>query len=378
MECFNAQTLPASSTLALSFALCDRWHASVPGPTQPNRMFVFSATSGGAANNNDVHLAEGYSQKTIFDSLFEAGHSIGDYYSDFPGALVMRHMRERKYWPYIKQISEFYKDCAAGTLPTFSFLEPRWFTVGDLGANDEHPPHDVALGEYIIANVYEALRKSPLWYNTLLIITYDEHGGFFDHVPTPTKDIPNPDGLVSRDPPFAFDRLGVRVPTMFISPWVSKGVVIHDPNEEQVSGEPGSCWDHTSIASSLKRMFNLPSFLTKRDAWAAHFESTIVMESKPRTDCPLELPVPGSPSMKARKRIEIESPLTDELLRRFEQEGRVSNEPLTDLQYEILLIASGLTDDCFDVYSLKTEHEGALYVRLQLKRFFGGASHIAK
>jgi len=372
MQCFNSQTVPASSTLATSFALCDRWHAAIPGPTQPNRMYVFSATSDGAANNNDAHLIAGYPQTTIFDNLYDAGHSFGLYYSDFPGALVMRKLRQKKYWPYIKQLKQFFNDCKSGTLPTYSFLEPRWFDMGDLGANDNHPPHNVALGEYLIANVYEALRKSPLWSQTLLIVTYDEHGGFYDHVPTPVANVPNPDGKVSTDPPFAFDRLGVRVPTMLISPWISKGVVIHEPNAEQQSGEVGSRWEHSSICSSLKRMFDLPEFLTKRDAWAAHFDTTIVMESRPRTDCPLELPLPGDQSLKAKKLLEFTTEVTPELIEQYEREGRISTAPLTDLQYEFMMIASGLTPEIdFDVYSLKTEHEGALYVRRQLELFFG-------
>ena len=115
MQCFNSQTVPASSTLATSFALCDRWHASIPGPTQPNRMFVFSATSDGAATNNDAHLIAGYNQTTIFDNLYDAGHSFGLYYSDFPGALVMRKLRQKKYWPYIKQLKQFFSKWPRGS-----------------------------------------------------------------------------------------------------------------------------------------------------------------------------------------------------------------------------------------------------------------------
>lgn len=226
------------------------------------------------------------------------------------------------------------------------------------------------MGEYIIANVYEALRKSPLWEKTLLIVTYDEHGGFYDHVPTPILNVPNPDGKVSSDPPFAFERLGVRVPCIFVSPWITAGTVLNEPTEEQSSGETGSRWEHSSIAASVKRLFNLPNFLTRRDAWAAHFDSAVVTESKPRTDCPLELPVPGTAEQKQKKRIEITTPLTDELISKYEREGKISNDPLSDLQYEILTIAKGLTGSDFDVHTLKTEHEGALYARSQLKKFF--------
>ncbi len=109
-----------------------------------------------------------------------------------------------------------------GTLPTYSFIEPRYFSFPEFPANDEHPSHDVSQGELLIKQVYELVRNSPIWNTTLLILTFDEHGGFYDHVPTPTKDVPSPDGINSTEPPFDFRRLGVRVPTILISPWVNK------------------------------------------------------------------------------------------------------------------------------------------------------------
>ena len=249
-------------------------------------------------------------------------------------------------------------------------MEPRWFEITEWGASDEHPPHDVVLGEYLIANVYEALRASPLWERTLLIVTFDEHGGFYDHVPTPLLNVPNPDGKDSTDPPFNFDRLGVRVPTIMVSPWIAAGTVINEPNENQVSAQPGSRWEHSSVSASLKEMFNLPDFLTNRDTWAASFASTIVNLSKPRTDCPTQLPIPGTTDQKRARKIEIEKPLTDELFEAVDRSGEGSAAPLTDLQYEILTIAKGLTNDQNDVHGLKTEHEGAKYCRQQLKKFF--------
>ena len=155
-----------------------------------------------------------------------------------------------------------------------------------------------------------------------------------------------------------------------ISPWISPNTVIHEPNEEQSSGETGCRWEHSSLSSSLKHLFNLPDFLTRRDAWAAHWDSTIVNESTPRTDCPTEIPVPGTAEQKAQKKIELTTELTDELLKHYEETGNISTDTLSDLQYEILTIAKGLTNSDFDVYSLKTEHEGAVYVRSQLKAFF--------
>eukprot|EP00168_Porphyra_purpurea_P019820 TRINITY_DN8056_c0_g1_i1.p1 TRINITY_DN8056_c0_g1~~TRINITY_DN8056_c0_g1_i1.p1 ORF type:complete len:244 (-),score=31.01 TRINITY_DN8056_c0_g1_i1:114-845(-) len=161
MECFNPQTVPAISTMAMSFGVFDQFHASIPGPTEPNRMYLYSATSHGAAGNDDAKLVIGYPQNTIYGNVYAAGKSFGIYYSDFPASLIMQQIRKPEYWPYIKQINKFYDDCAAGTLPNYSFLEPRWFDLPDLGASDEHPPTNVSLGEYLIADVYEAVRASP-------------------------------------------------------------------------------------------------------------------------------------------------------------------------------------------------------------------------
>jgi len=97
--------------------------------------------------------------------------------------------------------------------------------VGEYLANDQHPSHEISQGEMFIKELYEAVRASPLWNKTALVITYDEHGGFFDHVPTPLN-IPNPDGKVSQDPSFDFTRIGIRVPTIVISPWVKKRALL--------------------------------------------------------------------------------------------------------------------------------------------------------
>jgi phospholipase C len=283
----------------------------------------------------------------------------------------MRTLRKPIYWPYIRQIQHFYDDCKNGTLPDYSFLEPRWFTLTNLGASDEHPPHDVSIGENLIADIYEAVRASPLWEKTLLIVTFDEHGGFYDHVPTPTQNVPNPDGIDSKNPPFDFTRLGVRVPTIMASPWIKAGSVFHAPTASEIpEGQVGSQFEHSSVCASIKNLFNLPSFLTNRDAWAATFHNTIVNSEYPRVDCPTLLPVPGgSEAREAYKRAES-TPVTKESILRDESLGNISTLPLSDLQYEILQIANGINGGKFDIYQLKTEHEGALFIRESLNKFF--------
>ncbi|KAK7827543.1 non-specific phospholipase c2 [Quercus suber] len=138
-----------------------------------------------------------------------------------------------------------------------------------------------------VKEVYETLRASPQWNETLLVITYDEHGGFYDHVPTPVSGVPNPDGIVGPQPfNFKFDRLGVRVPTIVISPWIEKGTVVHGPKG---SPFPTSEYEHSSIPATVKKLFNLSSpFLIKRVEWAGSFEGFVTVQTKkePRTDCP--------------------------------------------------------------------------------------------
>lgn len=135
---------------------------------------------------------------------------------------------------------------------------------------------------------YEALRASPNWNNTLLLVTYDEHGGWFDHVSPPMTNVPSPDGKVSHDTPepFYFNRLGIRVPMIAISPWISKGTIV---SEQGLSN--GNQYEHSSISATVKKLL-VPDqpFLTNRDAWAADLAWLVDMEKEPRTDCPMTLP----------------------------------------------------------------------------------------
>lgn len=119
---------------------------------------------------------------------------------------------------------QFKKHCEEGKLPNYTVVEQRFFDLLSLAANDDHPSHDVSEGQKFVKKVYEALRSSPQWNEMLFIVIYDEHGGFYDHVPTPVKDVPSPDDIAGPEPyNFKFDRLGVRVPAFLISPWIERG-----------------------------------------------------------------------------------------------------------------------------------------------------------
>ncbi|CAF2086835.1 BnaA01g34350D [Brassica napus] len=320
MNGFKPDALAVYKELVQNFAICDRWFASVPASTQPNRLFVHSGTSHGASSNDRKLLIEGFPQKTIFESLDEAGFSFGIYHQFPPATLFYRNLRKLKYLTHFHQYGlQFKKDCKEGKLPNYVVVEQRWFDLLLTPANDDHPSHDVSEGQKLVKEVYEALRSSPQWNEILFIITYDEHGGFYDHVPTPVEGVPNPDGLLGPEPyNFEFNRLGVRVPTFFISPWIEPGTVLHVPNGPY----PRSQYEHSSIPATVKKIFNLKDFLTKRDSWAGTFESVITRDS-PRQDCPATLSIP----VKLRATVAEES------------------AQLSEIQEDLVIMAAGLRGD---------------------------------
>nr|DAD29327.1 TPA_asm: hypothetical protein HUJ06_030795 [Nelumbo nucifera] len=292
MNGFNPDMVAVYKSLVTEFAVFDRWFAAVPSSTQPNRLFVHSATSGGATSNNPSLLIKGYPQRTIFENIHDAGLSFGIYFQNIPATLFYRNLRKLKYLTKFHPYDLFFKSHAkAGKLPNYVVIEQRYIDTKLWPANDDHPSHDVYQGQMFVKEVYETLRASPQWNETLLVITYDEHGGFYDHVPTPVTGVPSPDGIVGPEPfLFRFDRLGVRVPTIMVSPWIEKGTVVHGPN-----GFPFSTseFEHSSIPATVKKLFNLPSpFLTRRDEWAGTFEGIVQTRTEPRTDCPEQLPTP--------------------------------------------------------------------------------------
>jgi len=301
---FQTETkLPVLTALASNFALFDHWYASVPGPTFPNRLFALSATSAGSLKdtlfNGTYWLL--YPQKTLYDSLDEAHVEWKHYYHDVPWEIILKSMWKKTSLPRMKPMAQFYDDAKNGDLPAFSWIDPRLALEpnNNEGSNDQHPDHDVALGEALMKRVYEALRAGPGWESTLLIVTYDEHGGFFDSVAPPTEGVPNPGDGYTPNPPhedFDFTRLGLRIPTLLVSPWVEKGTVIHaptDPNGLGTAPTPTSQYELSSLPATVKKLFRLPApYLTKRDAWAATFEKYFETRTTPRTDCPATLPAP--------------------------------------------------------------------------------------
>ncbi len=287
LGCFTPDELPVMKKLAEEFVVCDRWFSSVPGPTWPNRDYVHAGTSMGRATSPSAwEMFWGYSGvRTIYQNLAEQQKTWKIYIHDMSQAFAFNDLR-----PYMQTNSDYFeafeKDVKAGTLPNYSFIEPRYYN-DDLaqGANDQHPPHDVRNGERLIASVYDLLRGNEgLWRESLFILVYDEHGGFYDHVLPPdsahTPLVVNPDGKNSDDPAFQFDRFGLRVPAFLVSPWVPKCQVDH------------AMYDHTSIPAFLKKLFNLPSFLHRRDALANTFEPIFLDAARQETPSNLTVLAP--------------------------------------------------------------------------------------
>lgn len=249
------EQVPVLSQLARAFAVSDRWHASAPCQTWPNRFFAHTGTAAGYVNNSPTHFP--YTMPTVFNRLESAGQDWRVYFHDMPQAATLSAIWDRALTHFLDYTAHFAHDAAAGKLPAYSFIEPRYFTNTLLGhrPNDQHPPHDVALGEALIAEVCNAVRSGPLWPQTLLIVTHDEHGGLYDHVAPPAATAPDaraPDG-------FHFDYFGVRVPAVIVSPYVRAGGVLRPPGLVP--------FDHTTILSTLRDLFGFAP-LTARDAAA--------------------------------------------------------------------------------------------------------------
>jgi phospholipase C len=266
MGCFTPEALPVLSALARGYAVCDHWFCSVPTETLPNRAFACAATSQGHMDDK-THT---YTSPSIFGLLssHQVNWAIYGYtsepltksdFTDISGAAAS----------HFGVFTDFQAAAAAGTLPPYTFLEPSWGASG----NSQHPNYNVALGEQLIHDVYEAVRSGPGWPQTLLIVTYDEHGGCYDHVPPPPGATP-PDNDAGE---FGFDftRFGLRVPTVLISPLIPAGTVFRVP--------AGSVpLDHTSILKTVEERWNLPP-LTQRDAVAPSLADVLSLTT-PRTD----------------------------------------------------------------------------------------------
>jgi phospholipase C len=311
MGCFTPESLPVLSALAKGYAVCDQWFASVPTETMPNRAFACTATSQGHMDDK-THT---FTAPSIFGLL--GSHNLGwAVYGYDAEPLTKNTFADITNAPasHFGLFKDFQAAAAAGTLPPYTFLEPSWGSTG----NSQHPNYDVALGEQLIHDVYEALRSGPGWPQTLLVITYDEYGGCYDHVPPPWGATP-PDAAAG-EYGFGFDRFGARVPTVLVSPLIAPGTVYRVP--------AGSApLDHTSVLKTVEQRWNLPS-LTARDAAAPGFSDVLTLAA-PRTDDVLAgvtVPVSGSAGPAAGTLSHLEA-IREDLATRFSPDARPQPVP---------------------------------------------------
>jgi phospholipase C len=281
------------NAMAENFVLFDRWFAAVPGPTNPNRAYLTSGTSHGHGENDNAFLVYGLPQRSIFQQLSEANITWMNYQNSTTGPGLGFNPDAAFYeWTLssgasetnIAPLDQFYADAAAGTLPQFTYINPECCSYQSF-----HPPSPITLGENFISGIYDAVRGSPQWKDTLFILTFDEHGGFADHVPPPVN-VPAGDDITytetaqdGKNITFDFKRLGVRVPTLLISPWVGQGVV------EGKGSNNGGEYTHTSILGFLQELWGLDT-LTPRVAYSSTFEHLITDHF--RDDAISELPQP--------------------------------------------------------------------------------------
>lgn len=311
MSMWPSESVPVITTLAKEFANFDHFFCDHPGPTFPNRQFVISGTAHG--EQDDEVPRGGFPQKTIYRLLEENGKTWKLYYEDsLAWAIFNADLRRPEAKQNIRPMSEFYTDAAAGTLPNFAFIEPRIAAsknashLPSLGLmNHQHPTASVREGERLMKNVYEGLRSGPKWNSTLFVLTYDEHGGFFDHVSPPQDGVPQPDN-VSTAKGFTYQRLGIRIPTVIISPWIEKGLLVSAPSDAQKQ-QPTSQWSLSSILATAQAVLGLTGGpLTKRDAWSAKFDGLLETLTEPRTDCPMTLPdVPPPPQGELERQLAL-------------------------------------------------------------------------
>jgi phospholipase C len=287
MDMFDPTQIPVMATLARNFRVHKRWFASYPGCTCPNKWFLYCAQSHGRTANPGSNPFKWKEEqfplhmRSIFQNLEEEGYDWAIHFNDWNEAIFVYPtntlVNSYKIDPEFKGL---YAKMKNGTLPAFTYVVPAAIPnpINLNPPNSQHPPEDYRWGEQLIKNMYENLRNSPSWDDTLLIITYDEHGGFYDSVPS-THPLPNPYPESAGYPDtFAFDRPGVRVPGLTISRWL--------PNKVDMT-----FFEHSTIPATVKSLLNMQSpFLTARDAQSALLVSESDLLDVPRTDCPETLP----------------------------------------------------------------------------------------
>jgi phospholipase C len=264
---YTAKQVPVYNDLAEQFLICQRWFASHPGPTFPNRFYTLTGRLNRDAtgrfefdNPHGSDFTPSFT-RTIFDHLTEHGVSWHYYENGYCFLRMFERYTFDDEFIVKEGINRFEADAKAGKLPSVSFIDPDFIDVPP--GNDDGPPADIADGQHLVGRIVNAVIESPSWNKTLLLITYDEHGGFFDHVPPPAA-----------IPVSAINEYGVRVPTLVISPWVGQKTVSN------------TLFDHTSIAKTIARRFMSSNPPDMGERMAAANDLSAVLRETARTDKP--------------------------------------------------------------------------------------------
>jgi phospholipase C len=291
MKCFDPSQLPVLTALASNFVVCDNWFSSLPGPTWPNRFFMLAASSSGL--DHSPTPAEMIQWETLLGFKFQNG-SIFDrkiswrIYAE--GDLCLAHALSGIHFGDITPYSHFSSDInSAGYPAQFTLIEPNYGHVATdyKGGTSQHPLDDVSSGETLIKTTYEAIRNSPIWNTSLLIVTWDEHGGFYDHAAPLPAIAPGdaPQFISSNKFGFNFKQYGTRVPAIIISPLIPGNLI-----DRRI-------YDHSSVPATVEQVYKIAP-MTQRDAQANHLLPLVSLTS-PRADTPTTLPSSAKPTVGA-------------------------------------------------------------------------------
>ena len=243
MSCVDPKRVPALATLALEYTVCDQWFSSIPGETWPNRNYAHAGHSSRMVDNRPPRL---FGVPTIFDRLSECGQSWTVFHDGIPQIAMFWKLWLGEAKSHFHPMEDFERAAAVGSLPAYSFIEPKHIIFD---TNSQHPlnnkkrSRDFDAGDALIRRVYDALSRGPRWDQTLLVVTYDEHGGFFDQEKPIEVVSPHAGETDESDLGFDFTLSGARVPTVIASPWVKRGYVDHTP------------YEHSSIPHSIRERF---------------------------------------------------------------------------------------------------------------------------
>ncbi|HEY6357244.1 MAG TPA: alkaline phosphatase family protein [Vicinamibacterales bacterium] len=288
MNYFSPDKLPVLTQLVTEYALFNGWFASIPGPTICNRAFAHYGTSFGQVGMDMLYLTDPI--PSVYERLVAANQTAKIYYYDQQSS-TMEIINLLQHQPQLfATYDQFVGDCQNNQLPVYSFIEPNYSDHpgpggGQILASDQHPDHSVQEGDRFIAMVYNAIRTNPVWETTALLVVYDEHGGLFDHVPPPAC---TPDGYTAAAAdtgtgvPFAFDRLGVRVPAVLISPYIPRGTIVAGPEAAN-----GTAYEHACIPGTVTNQFlsAYTGLRTPRERAAPDFLTPLTDTLRPDADC---------------------------------------------------------------------------------------------